>query len=162
MGSNPSLFKRSSVPVDHVSWDDCKEFCEKVGLALPSEAQWEYACRAGTTGPHAGNVDDMAWYVGNAGSKTHPVGTKAPNAFGLHDMHGNVWEWCEDEYDSSFYGTPGAGDTDAVASSGSEYRVIRGASWGHGTGRCRSASRSRDQPGKRSYDYGLRPSMSSR
>ena len=92
MGTNPSFFKGDDLPVESVSWNDCQEFCEKTGLQLPTEAQWEYACRAGTTDAYAGNLDEMAWYYSNSGNKTHPVGTKKPNAWGLYDMHGNVWE----------------------------------------------------------------------
>ena len=96
MGTNPSYFKGDNLPVENVSWNDAKEFCSKLSqmtgkqYRLPTEAEWEYACRAGTTGPYAGNLDAMAWYSNNAGFKTHPVGQKRPNAFGLYDMHGNV------------------------------------------------------------------------
>ncbi len=96
-GDNPSNFKGDDLPVEEVSWNDCQEFCRKcsaLGLPvqLPTESQWEYACRAGTTDAYAGNLDEMAWYYSNSGNKTHPVGTKKPNAWGLYDMHGNVWE----------------------------------------------------------------------
>ena len=89
-----------ALPVEQVAWDDCQEFCTKSGLSLPTEAQWEYACRAGTAGPFSGtaNLDEMGWYRQNSGGTTHPVGEKQPNDFGLYDMHGNVWEWCEDWY----------------------------------------------------------------
>lgn len=119
MGSTPSHFTESGdrAPVEQVSWEDTQTFFEKVGkgLRLPSAAEWEYACCAGTTGDF--NVDgaalgDLAWFGANSDNKTHPVGEKLPNAWRLHDMHGNVWEWCQDWYDG-----------------GQDTRVLRGGSW---------------------------------
>jgi len=121
-------------PVESVSWDELKAadgFLARTGLSLPSEAQWEYACRAGTSGPYAGNgvLDDMGWYAGNSGGSTHDVGTKQANDFGLHDMHGNVFEWCEDVYNESFFGPSEFGyGPDPVAIWGSGDRVFRGGS----------------------------------
>jgi formylglycine-generating enzyme required for sulfatase activity len=103
MGKNPSYFNGENRPVERVSWDDCQDFCQKLSeltgkrYRLPSEAEWEYACRAGTTtryffGDDAALLGDYAWYLGNSDSRTHPVGLKKPNLWGLYDIHGNVWE----------------------------------------------------------------------
>ena len=163
MGNNPSDFKGGDRLVDNVSWKDSQEFCRKVndaairqfggGARLPTEAEWEYACRAGSTGPYggSGNLDDMGWYGGNSGSKTHPVGQKQANAWGFHDMHGNVWEWCND-----WYGSYDGDATDPIGPASGEIRVLRGGSWSLSARRCRSAFRLRLIPGFRSYDYGFR------
>ena len=112
MGSNPSHFNGPKNPVEQVSWDDCQQFLVKLNtkssgpgskFVLPTEAQWEYACGAGSTskfcfGDDEKQLGEYAWYDANSGDKTHPVGEKKPNAFGLHDMHGNVGEWCQDWY----------------------------------------------------------------
>jgi len=150
-GENPSKFKGDHHPVERVSWDDGAAFCRvlttKTGKAfrLPTEAEWEYACRAGTTTIyHAGeNESDLAkagWYKGNSGGMTHPVGKKEPNAWGLHDMHGNVWEWCWDWYGS--YSSGSQADPRGPASG--KRRVYRGGSWSRfdGAGYCRAARRS--------------------
>ena len=157
-GNNPSWFKGDSNPVDSVSWDICKkEFCEKVGLKLPTEAQWEYACRAGTTTPfYIGNSlssiqanFDGNYPYGDAKKgkyleKTTAFGSYNPNAFGLYDMHGNLHEWCEDVYDSEFYSSTNAKQRNPLSTTGSEYRVLRGGSWFHSGYNCRSAYRLRD------------------
>ena len=167
MGNNPAYFQNGDdYPVENVSWNMCQAFVqalnsrhEQEGMrwALPTEAQWEYACRAGSTGAYAGRgrLYDMGWYMSNSGSKTHPVGQKQPNAWGLYDMHGNVWEWCADWYGDyprgSVTNPPGA-------SSGSD-RVYRGGSLELIGRSCRSANRSRYDPGLRLNGLGLRVAL---
>ena len=126
---------------------------------LPSEAQWEYACRAGTSGPYAGNgvLDDMGWYDGNSGRSTHDVGGKQANQFGLHDMHGNVSEWCEDAFNRSFYSDPAALGPDPLSLTGSGGRVFRGGSSNHSARFTRSAFRFNFPPSFRSRGVGFRP-----
>ena len=146
MGANPSYFKGASNPVEQVSWNDCQGFCQRTRLRLPSEAEWEYACRAGTTGAYAGDLDSMGWYADNSGRVTHPVRQKRANPWGLYDVHGNVWEWCADEYAAR------ASGMQAPATAGSGSRVLRGGGWYHIASRCRSANRSRNDPGF-TYDF---------
>ncbi|MBE6426153.1 MAG: hypothetical protein E7029_09255 [Planctomycetaceae bacterium] len=150
-------------PMYYVSWDDCQSFCRKLSsklgltVSLPTEAQWEYACRAGTTGAHAGNLDEMGWYDSNSGDETHPVGQKKPNAWGLYDMHGNVLEWCQDRYDS--YSTSPTSDP---CNEDSGYkRVSRGGSWYYCAQSCRSANRGRNSPDARNSNLGFRPVLAS-
>ncbi|MGQ9592836.1 MAG: formylglycine-generating enzyme family protein, partial [Planctomycetota bacterium] len=123
------------------------------GLELPTEAQWEYACRAGTTGPYAGTsrLGDMGWYDANSGGTTHPVGKKTPNGFGLYDMHGNVWEWCADSYDERYYAR--SPRKDPTGPSSGDHRVVRGGSWNNFGRYCRSAGRFRVEPELRHYGY---------
>src|SRR5688572_10735614 len=111
MGSNPSKFKGTDLPVEQVSWDDAQSFIKAMNARndgyeyrLPTDAEWEYAARAGATGDYGGtgNLSEMGWYGGNSGGKTHPVGGKTANAWGLYDMHGNSWEWCQD-CDDKYY-----------------------------------------------------------
>ncbi len=171
MGSNPSQFKGPKNPVEGVSWDDCQVFLgklnEKTGgqggqFVLPSEAQWEYACRAGSTtryciGDDSSKLDEYAWYGANSDGKTHPVGEKKPNAWGLYDVHGNVWEWCQDWYDGDYYAKL-LMDDPIGAATGSN-RVVRGGSWDDAARHCRSANRSGIQPGYRISDLGMRVSL---
>jgi formylglycine-generating enzyme required for sulfatase activity len=155
------------LPVENISWSDAKEFCEKLSqmtdkaYRLPSEAEWEYGCRAGTTGDRAGNLDAIAWYNNNSDGKTHPVGQKQPNAFGLYDMRGNVWEWCDDFWHSDYNGAPTDGSA-WLRGGDSRYRVVRGGSWGDIEGFCRSAYRSRDVTRGRSFYLGVRVVVSTR
>jgi formylglycine-generating enzyme required for sulfatase activity len=165
MGDNPSHFKGNDrLPVDSVSWNDCQDFIRVLNDAgkgvfyrLPSEAEWEYACRAGTTGDYAGNLEEMGWYGENSGKKTHPVGLKKANAFDLHDMHGNVWEWCQDRWHENYNGAPSDGS--AWELGGEESRVLRGGSWRGSARDCRSANRVRVTPSGRGFDGGLRVVM---
>jgi len=152
MGRNPSVLKRRpDLPVETVSWNDAQAFCKRVqvstgeNLRLPSEAQWEYACRAGTTiGYHSGDdeasLDKVAWYSKNSKQTVHPVGQKEANAFGLYDMHGNVWEWCEDDWHGSYEGAPVDGSAWIDEPRGAR-RVLRGGSWSVLPRFCRSACR---------------------
>jgi len=144
MRSNPSDFMASDdQPMEVVSWDDVLGFNAETGFRLPTEAEWEYACRGGAATPIAGTgkLDEMGWHRGNSGGFTHPVGKMAANGFGLYDMHGNLQEWCEDVYDEGFYRKPEAVGPDPVARSGAGERVIRGGYWGLDARDCRSSSR---------------------
>jgi formylglycine-generating enzyme required for sulfatase activity len=162
MGNNPSYFKNcDQCPVEQVSWGDAQKFINKLNAKndgyeyrLPTEAEWEYACRAGTTGDYAGNLDSMAWYDSNSGSKTHPVGQKQPNAFGLYDMHGNVWEWCQDWYDENYY--KNSPSTDPKGASSGSNRVLRGGGWYDFARYCRAAFRNGVTPVLRSDLLGFR------
>lgn len=138
-------FNQPSQPAVGVSWDDAGVFCQWAGLRLPSEAEWEYACRAGTdaafgSGHTAASLAPVAWYRDNAAGKPHPVGEKRPNGFGLYDMHGNVWEWVEDDWHDSYLGAPADG-TPWVDEPRAKSRVLRGGSWNNGALDCRSAIR---------------------
>ena len=160
MEENPSRFKGDSLPVERVSWNDCQDFCRKTGLSLPTEAQWEYACRARTTERYAGTgkLDDMGWYKANSAGRTHPVGEKEPNGFGLCDMHGNLWEWCEDFSQHDFY-KESAGAKDPLSeNSGSGNRVYRGGCFDNLAQFCRSAIRYGSTPSYRNHAVGFRPS----
>jgi formylglycine-generating enzyme required for sulfatase activity len=167
MGYNHSRSQGEDLPVSNVSWDEAKEFCRKLSqmtgkqYRLPTEAEWEYACRAGTTKPHAGDLGSIAWYMKNSDLKTHPIGQKKPNAFGLYDMHGNVYEWCEDVWHKSYVGAPIDGSA-WLNGGDSTYRVKRGGSWGTSSGLTRSAVREGVGPGDPVGSIGLRVVMSAR
>jgi formylglycine-generating enzyme required for sulfatase activity len=168
MGSNPSHFKGTDQPVETVSWNDAMEFCRKLTerersagrlpegyeYTLPTEAQWEYACRAGTPGQYGGDgsLDDMGWYRRNSGNTTHSVGKKQANAWGLYDMHGNVWEWCLD-----CYGTyPGGAARDPTGPTSGVSRVLRGGCWDRDAVSCRAAGRDWFDSGISDEDLGFR------
>ncbi len=170
MGTNPSQFQGPQNPVEKVSWAEAVEFCRKLSAMpaektaghvyrLPTEAEWEYACRAGTTtaysfGDDASRLGDYGWFRNNSDSKTHPVGEKKPNAWGLYDMHGNVWEWCQDRGRRGTY--PSGSATDPTGATSGSGHVYRGGSWDIVDAGCRSAYRSGAPPDFRFYDLGFR------
>jgi formylglycine-generating enzyme required for sulfatase activity len=171
MGNNPSSFKGDDRPVEQVSWEEAMAFCRELtereraaerlpegyAYSLPTEAQWEYACRAGTTGEYAGDLEVMAWCGSNSGSQPHPVGQKRANGWGLHDLHGNVWEWCLDWYGNY----PGGSVTDPKSAASGSNRVRRGGSWDSSAHNCRSAYRNWLEPGNRGRHLGFRLALSS-
>jgi formylglycine-generating enzyme required for sulfatase activity len=180
-GTNPSSFEGSDdLPVETVSWSDAVAFCNTLsaldglkpyydlntctplggeGYRLPTEAEWEYAARAGSTsrysfGASESSLGEYAWFIGNSQDRTHPVGQKQPNAFGLYDMHGNVWEWCGDAFDPLFYGqSPGA---DPFCATEATLRVHRGGCWADGEWYLRSADRGASTLDSRDDDVGFR------
>lgn len=184
MGTNPSNFKGAKNPVEQVSWNDAMEFCQKLSqktgkeYTLPTEAQWEYACRAGMrTRFSFGDSDGDLWKYGNYGDtspsdawqdkthndgydKTAPVGSYKSNSWGLYDMHGNVAEWCLDWHDEGFYGKQAARERNPVNNKQGNYRVLRGGSWYFGPWSCRSAGRSRNASTFRNGLIGFRVSCS--
>lgn len=175
MGTNPSYYTGDlDRPVERVTWDDAVNYCAALTAQeratgrlpdgweyrLPTEAQWEYACRAGTTtqfsygdDPAYAQLADYGWYDANSGSQTHPVGQKLPNPWGLYDMHGNVWEWCLDFYEDSL---PGGSVADPVGPSSGSSRVYRGGCWEFPGQMCRSADRRRGAPSLTDRTLGFR------
>ncbi len=172
MGHNPSAFQGAKNPVETVSWNEAVSFCKRLSSGpdeklagrvyrLPTEAEWEYACRAKNTtsycfGDKAESLEEYAWFGEGRGGSEHPVGEKKANSWGLYDMHGNVWEWCQD-----WYGNYPAGDaTDPNGPSEGTSRVYRGGSWNGLAAHCRSAHRSSNDPLRRSYSLGFRVALS--
>jgi formylglycine-generating enzyme required for sulfatase activity len=139
IGVNPSRFQGEHLPVEKVSWDEARAYCEAVGGRLPSEAEWEYAARAGNGSSRYGNLDDIAWYDKNSGKMTHAVGLKKPNQWNLYDMLGNVWEWVADRYDEDYYKiSPSVNPTGPRSG---QHFVLRGGSWINGSNIIRSSIR---------------------
>ncbi len=174
MGTSPSLFVGcDDCPVERVSWVDAREYCNRLsaleqrepcyqdgvlkslscgGYRLPTEAEWEYAARAGETASRHGPLEAVSWTAVNSSGFTHPVGQLAPNARGLYDMLGNVWEWCEDSYDSTLTDA-----TDPLVQNDSRFRIARGASWFSGPQSARFASRTGSGPDSTVDNLGFRP-----
>ncbi|MEU9187483.1 SUMF1/EgtB/PvdO family nonheme iron enzyme [Streptomyces sp. NPDC048484] len=170
-GLRPSSADGDELPVEGVSWWDAVRFCNALsrregltpayfipaegegidwdttadGYRLPTEAEWEHGCRAGTPGPRYGPLDEIAWYRDNSEERVHDVGGKRPNSWGLHDMLGNVWDWCWDVYDAEVYGT---------------YRVLRGGGWFDEHWSCRASARRRSHPSYQVDDVGFRVARS--
>jgi formylglycine-generating enzyme required for sulfatase activity len=172
-GKNPSRWKGPRNSVEMVSWNDAVEFCRKLTaelrqrklikegevIRLPSEAEWEYACRAGTTtrysfGDQEDDLTHYAWFTGNAKGNDPPVGKKKPNAWGLYDVHGYVWEWCQDSWHADYQGAPA--DARAWEDKDAKERVLRGGSWADSAEHCRSAFRHHLPPDKLSDAIGFR------
>jgi len=174
MDERPSTADGDQLPVEGVSWWDAVRFCNALsrregltpaysihadgegghgidwdtaadGYRLPTEAEWEHGCRAGTPGPRYGPLDEIAWYRDNSQERVHDVGGKRPNTWGLHDMLGNVWDWCWDVYDAEVYGT---------------YRVLRGGGWFDEHWSCRASARRRSHPSYQVDDVGFRVARS--
>ena len=175
IGKNPSLYQgaivgneNADLPVENVSWEDAVEFCKKLsGLPeekkagreyrLPTEAEWEYACRAGSKTAYSfddeeGLLPEYGWFSRNSSHRTHTVGLLEPNTWGLYDMHGNVWEWCSDWYEEY----PKGAVSDPTGPKEGSLRVIRGGSWHGGAADCRSADRGWCTPDDRSFSLGFR------
>ncbi len=166
MDDNPSTFEGDIRPVERVSWHDAQAFVQKLNqkeetgrYRLPTEAEWEYAARAGTEtayafGGNTGMLEQYAWYGKNAGGETRPVGSLYPNAWGLYDMHGNVHEWCQDWFDRKYYAQ--SASIDPSGPSSGLARALRGGDWGSADWYCRCASRSLSSPDRRSNRVGFR------
>lgn len=165
MGYNPSNNKGDMLPVENLSWEDCQKFIENINklgggtFRLPTEAEWEYACRAGSDyefcfGDDAKELDNYGWHIYNSGYQTHPVKQKRPNTWGVYDMHGNVWEWCQDWYDSEYYQYSPVFDPAGPAEG--RYKVLRGGTCLRTSARCRSAFRSWNAPDLTMPDQGFR------
>jgi formylglycine-generating enzyme required for sulfatase activity len=149
---DPSLFKGPDLPVEQVTWDQADAFCTKIGGRLPSEAEWEWAARAGTTGARYGKLDEIAWYVDNSKFRTHPVKQKKPNAFGLYDMLGNVVEWTHTWYTVQH----SQENINPTGPSIAEYKSLRGGGWWDNPDLIRVSYRRRFQTFDFDYNIGFR------
>lgn len=169
MGNNPSRFKGANRPVECVSWDNCQEFIRKLNeltgknFRLPTEAEWEYAARGGKHSQgykYAGSndLDSVAWYNDNSNNQTHNVKQKQPNELGLYDMTGNMWEWCNDWYDFSYYGN--SPEHNPQGPDSGYFRVLRGGCWFNSARCCRLSIRNFNYPGFSFDFYGLRLALS--
>ncbi len=144
-------------PVDTLTWEDVQLFQERTGLRPPTEGEWEYACRAGTTEPLYGRMEQIAWTTANGQERTHPVGAKLPNALGFYDMIGNAWEWTNDWYAADYYKACEFGATDPRGPGSNNFRVLRGGSWDYDERSCRASFRLNYFLGDpRITDFGLR------
>ena len=179
MGENPSRWKTGNNPVEQVRWSDAVRYCNKRseleglescydleswqcnfaanGYRLPTEAEWEYACRAGTkTAYYFGNspseLSEHAWFEDNSGGRPHPVGGKLPNAWGLYDMHGNVWQWCNDFYQVDYYEQ--SPEKDPRGPKSGETKVVRGGAWKFSADSCRCGYRYNENPGYADVCFG--------
>lgn len=168
MGDDPSASaNRGRLAVDSVTWEEARKFCERLSrktrqeIRLPTEAEWEYACRAGTKsefffGDSESGLTDYGWFDLNSAGHAHPVGMKAANPWGLHDMVGNVWEWCEDVWHSDYEGAPNDGRAWVDAGVVQPRRCLRGGAWNYDAFRCRSAYRSRECKDSTTDPFGFR------
>jgi WD40 repeat protein/serine/threonine protein kinase len=158
LSADPFRFKGDDLPVERVNWDEAVEFCARLSkltgktYRLPTEAEWEYAARAGTKGSYVGNLDDMGWYEKNSEEKTHPVGQKLPNAWGLYDVYGNVFEWCNDWFGDY----PSSAVTDPIGANSGAFRIFRGGSYYSSAAGCRAAFRNSGMPNSRNTIIGFR------
>lgn len=166
--SNRTTKESKSTAASYCSWEDATAFCRKLSelpaekqagrsYRLPTEAEWEYACRAGTTskfyfGINEGQLPQHGWFEANAGNRAHEVGRKQPNSWGLYDMHGNTWEWCADWYGDY----PATAATDPTGPRGGKTKVLRGGSWSVSAEKCTSAYRDGNLPENRFFTYGFR------
>lgn len=151
-GDNPSVFQGDNLPVEMVTWDDADYYCRTIGGRLPTEAEWEYAARAGTTGPRYGKLDDIAWYWKNSDFSTHPVGQKKPNAFGLYDMLGNVVEWTHTWYTIQI----SQENINPTGPSEAEFKSLKGGGWWDNPDLVRASYRARIEPGDTDFNIGFR------